>query len=153
MRRLLTFVAIGLVLAAGAAGCQTIRSKIGLATTIKNPDPGTPEKVLQDVLKAASNPNEEEGWVQFTGLLHTEEVSLPGLLSGWRSMKYPAIRKKASYFITDQATASYDLMDKREEGRSLMLYVRNSQSDMPTPCKFRQDPAQGNAWKVFNSCF
>lgn len=141
---------VAVALAAG--GCQRLKTKLGIGEKITNPDPGSPEKVLQDVLKAAKNPDEEEGWQMFVQLLHSEEVALPSTLNDWRTMRYPAIRRKVDYFLQDKIAYTYTLMDRREEGRSLSLYIENTASDTPTPCRFRQDPAQGNAWKIFNNC-
>jgi hypothetical protein len=149
MRRLALVLAV--VVAAGI-GCQKLKVKLGLGDLITNPEPGTPEKVLQDVLKAAREPDEERGWEQFTNLLHGEETT-PASLQAWREMKYPAIRKKVDALLKDRAAATFKVMDRREEGRSIQLYLDNSQSDVPTPCRLRQDPARSNAWRVFGACF
>jgi hypothetical protein len=133
--------------------CQQIKLKLGLGDKIVNPPPGSPEKVVQEVLKSALQGDPEAGWEAFSVLLHSDEQQSPAALNDWRTMRFPAIRKKVSYLVEDKASATYTLMDKREEGQSLILYVKNSQSDMPTPCKLRKDPQNGNAWRVFNACF
>ena len=53
----------------------------------------------------------------------------------------------------DRSALIYKLMDKREEGKDLKVFVQNSQSDMPSPCTLRLDPERGNSWRVFGSCF
>ena len=55
--------------------------------------------------------------------------------------------------LVDKAAVTFKVMDRREEGKSLVLLVANSGSDMPTPCRLQPDPAQGGAWRIFNSCF
>jgi len=142
-----------LLLAASLFSCQQIKMKLGLGEKIANPPPGSPEKVIQEVLKSALQDDPEVGWEAFSVLLHSEELESPAALNDWRTMRFPAIRKKASYLVIDKASATYILMQKKEEGPSLILYVKNSQSDMPTPCKLRKDPQNGNAWRVFNACF
>jgi len=142
-----------LLVFAFTVGCQKVKSKLGIGDTITKPDPGTPEKLIQDVLSAATASDEEEGWERFYPLLHTDEVDSPGAMNDWRSSKFPTIRRKADYLLSDRSALIFDVMDRREEGKSLKIYVKNSQSDSPTPCKLRQDPLQGNAWRVFNSCF
>lgn len=152
-RLLLAAVLVALVAVAGAAGCQKIRSKIGMGTTISSPDPGTPEKVIQDVLKAARMSDEADGWVAFSMLLHSQESSSPAAMNEWQTMRFPTMRRKVDFLLVDKAALVYKLMDKREEGKELKVYVNNSQSDMPTPCTLRRDPEQNNAWRVFNACF
>ncbi|NOZ01511.1 MAG: hypothetical protein GXP54_06430 [Deltaproteobacteria bacterium] len=142
-----------LVLAASTAGCQKVKTKLGIGDDITRPAPGTPEKVIQDVLKAAINADEEAGWEGFYPLLHTDEADSPAAMNNWRTIKFPAIRRKAAYLLTDKSSFEFTVMDRREDGRSLTIFVKNSKSDSPTPCKLRQDPDKGNAWMVFNSCF
>jgi hypothetical protein len=144
---LLAMLALVLALAA----CQKIKTKLGIGDTITDPAPGTPEKVVQDVLRAARNGDEEAGWEQFQKLLHPEEVELQSSLSNWRQFKYRGIRKKVNLLVQDPATMTFKVMDRREEGASLVVMVENSGSDMPTPCRLKTD-AKGQ-WKVFNSCF
>lgn len=146
-------VAVWSTLALSVAACQMVKMKLGIGAKVTNPEPGTPEATVQDVLRAASNPDEEKGWEHFATLLHSAEIDSPVAMTDWRNLKFPAIRKKVSYLVEDPASMAYVVMDRREEPPSLSLFVKNSQSDLPTPCKLRQDPAAGNAWRVFNSCF
>ena len=135
------------------AGCQKIKTKIGIGETISNPEAGTPEKVIQDVLKAARMSDDNDGWQAFSTLLHSQETSSPAAMNKWQTMVYPTMRRKADFLLVDKSALIYKLMDKREEGKDVKVYVENSQSDMPTPCTLRRDPEQGNAWRVFNACF
>ncbi|MBM4387430.1 MAG: hypothetical protein FJ088_06790 [Deltaproteobacteria bacterium] len=131
-------------------GCRKVKTKIGLGELVEYPNEGTPEKVIQEVLKSAAMP-EEEGWQKFTTLLHSEE-KLPTLLNNWRQFSYREIRKKADYFIKDKAMFSFKIKDEKSEGESLKIYIENSMSDVPTPCTLRKDKSEGDAWKVFGSC-
>lgn len=133
--------------------CKKLKMKLGIGYLIENPAAGTPEKVLQDVLRAISIENVESSWEEFVPLLHSSEKELPSSISNWRQFKFVSMRKKVDYLIIDKSKYSYKLLDSREEGESLILFVENKMSDMPTPCRFRLDPLQGNQWKIFNSCF
>ncbi len=152
-RLLLVAALLASVAVAGVAGCQKIKSRLGIAETVSNPEPGTPEKVIQDVLKAAAMADEADGWEAFSSLLHSEETSSPAAMNEWQTMRFPTIRRKVGYLLEDRSAAIYKLMDKREDGRNVKVFVKNSQSEMPTPCTLRQDPEAGNAWRVFNACF
>lgn len=140
-----------IVLAMALGGCQRVKSKLGIGDTITDPEPGSPEKVVQEVLRAARNGDEEAGWEQFQPLLHPEETELQSSLNNWREFKYRGIRKKVNLLLKDPATMTFEVMDRREEGKTLVVMVENSGSDLPTPCRLKPD-AQGR-WKVFNSCF
>ena len=88
LRLLLVLVLLALV----APGCRSIKAKLGIGELVTNPDSGSPEKLVQDVLRAAKAP-EEAGWESFAVLLHSEETTSPVALQTWREMKWPAIRK------------------------------------------------------------
>lgn len=152
MKRMARWLVLVLVLASGT-GCQSLKNRLGIGVTVSNPDAGTPEKVLQDVLKAATMPDDQEAWIAFAELLHSEELASPAAMNEWETMRFPALRRKARYLLKDASALTYVVMEKRTEGNNLKVFVQNSQSDMATPCSLRRDPARNNAWKVFNACF
>jgi len=154
-RRTLFIVAIVTLAVASAAGCQKVKTRLGIADTITNPDPGTPEKTIQDVLRVAKIADEEDAWQKFVPLLHSSEAESPASLSSWREFKFRAIRKKADYLITDKNTFSYKVIDRRDDidGKTRRIFVVNAQSDMPTPCKLERDPKANDYWKLTGSCF
>lgn len=134
-------------------GCRMVKMKLGLGEPITNPDPGTPERVVQDVLRAASNPDPEAGWAAFEGLLHSDEITSNRAIQEWRQTKFDTIRRKAGSLVEDPATHSYRMMDYREESGGVQIFVKNKSSDVPTPCRLKPDPAVRGAWRVFNACF
>lgn len=150
--RVLTALALALALVA-AAGCQKMKSKLGIGEVVTAPDSGSPEKVIQDVLKAGRMADDADGWIAFAGLLHSEETSSPAGMNEWQTLRFPALRRKIDYLLLDKAALTYKMMEKREEGQNVKVFVANSQSDTPTPCTLRRDPAQNNAWRVYNGCF
>lgn len=141
------------ILVASVMGCQTLKNRLGIGVTISNPDVGTPEKVIQEVLRAATMPDDQESWIAFAELLHSEEIASPAAMNEWETMRFPALRRKAQYLLKDASALTYVLMEKRTEGPNLKIFVQNSQSDMATPCTLRRDPSRSNAWRVFNACF
>jgi len=153
MKRTTAVLALTLMVVVVGTGCQSLKNRLGIGVTISNPDAGTPEKVIQDVLKAATMPDPQDSWLAFSSLVHSEEVASPAAMNEWETMRFPALRRKAPYLLKDASALTYVLMEKRTEGPNLKVFVQNSQSDMPTPCTLRRDPAQGNAWRVFNACF
>lgn len=146
-------ILLATAMALSFSACQKVKLKLGIGDKITSAEPGTPEAVVQEVLKAALNPDEQAGWEHFSKLLHSSELDSPVAVNDWRNTKFPSIRRKAQYLVDDKTSFAYTIMDRREEPPSLMVFVKNSQSDLPTPCKLRQDPAAGNAWRVFNACF
>ena len=152
MRKVAPWLALAMVVSL-ESGCQALKNRLGIGVTVSNPDAGTPEKVVQDVLKAAMMPDEQESWIAFAELLHSDEVASPAAMNEWETMRFPAIRRKARYLLKDPSALPYVVMEKRTEGQNLKVFVQNSQSDMATPCGLRRDPARGNAWRVFNACF
>ena len=134
-------------------GCRTVKLMAGLGELVTQPDPGTPEHVVQEVLKAASNPDRETGWGAFEALLHSEEAGSQRALQEWRDTKFDTIRRKASTLVQDQTSFAYRMMDLRKEGETVQVFVKNSASDMPSPCRLKPDPAVRGAWRVFNACF
>ena len=147
-------IALAVALALGSGtGCQALKNRLGIGVTVSNPDAGTPEQVLQELLKAAMMPDEQESWIAFSALLHSDEVASPAAMNEWETMRFPSIRRKAANLLKDASALTYVVMEKRTEGQNLKIFVQNSQSDMPTPCTLRRDPSRGNAWRVFNSCF
>jgi hypothetical protein len=138
---------------AATPGCQKIKTTLGLGETVSDPAPGSPEALIQSVLKTARMNDEAEGWEAFVDLLHSQETASPAAMNQWQTMRFPTIRRKVDLLLVDRSALIYKLMDKREEGKDLKVFVQNSQSDMPSPCTLRLDPERGNSWRVFGSCF
>jgi hypothetical protein len=144
----------GLLATVAAAGaCQKVRTKLGIGDMVTSPAPGTPDKVIQDVLAAAANSDEEAGWMSFIRQLHSDETESPAAMSTWRSMKFNTIRRKVELLLVDKSAITFKVMDRRAEGDAITIFVKNSASDVPTPCQLKRDKARNNAWKVANTCF
>lgn len=137
---------VGLALTTGA--CRTIKNKLGIAETVTDPAEGTPEKVIQDVLKAGLEKDADTGWRMFAKLLHSDQRT-PAALEQWRSFNYQALRKKVELFVKDREQVSYGIerVDEELDG-SLTFFLTNSKSDMPTPCNVVKDEKQNGEWRV-----
>lgn len=145
-RLLVLLVLIALVVP--ASGCNWTRLKLGLGYEISDTEAGTPERIIQDALKAARDANPKKGWSMFMAMLHTNQKNV-GSLKSWEGMKFRDFRKKVTHYITDPATTSFKLMNvKEDDNGGISLYIQNDKSDMPTPCTVVRDPDDGNQWRI-----
>ena len=132
--------------------CRMIKLKLGIGYTVENPDPDSPEAVMQNVLKALTIRDPQKSWSRFLPLLHTHEHG-GGYINTWRKMKFKHMRNVVNYYILDPSTYSFKVK-RVQEGLedTLILYIASKKTDIPTPCKFKRDPHNGNAWRVYSSC-
>ena len=148
MTRTSRLVLVGLLALLALPGCQFLRLKLGFGYTVDVAAPDTPERVLQDALKAALEPDAEKGWLEFLKLLHTEQKD-KGSLEAWKSLKFREMRKKATNYITNVATSGFTVKRIREEDDGNVSYfLLSPKTDMPTPCTVKPDPEQSNAWRI-----
>ena len=139
---------IALLILLTLPGCQLVKLKLGIGYDVAVAAPGSPERVLQDALKAALEPDAEKGWVEFLKLLHTEQKD-KGSLEAWKSLKFREMRKKATNYITNVATSGFTVKRIREEDDGNVSYfLLSPKTDMPTPCTVKPDPEQSNAWRI-----
>lgn len=144
--RWIILIVAALALSAGA--CRTIKNKLGISETVTDPAEGTPERVIQDVLRSGLEKDQETGWKMFAKLLHSDQRT-PAALQQWKSLNYPAFRKKVELFVKDRETVSYAIERVDEEGDgSLTFFLTNAKSDMPTPCNLIQDKQANDQWRV-----
>ena len=81
-------------------------------------------------------------------VLHSGNKTVKALRD-WRGMKFPASRRKAHLFVSDEALVHFRIMrvDTPQED-AIRLFVFNAKS-LPTPCELRRDPEADNAWRVW----
>ena len=107
---------------------------------------------MQQVLKALTIRDVQRSWSRFLPLLHSHEHGT-GFINTWRTMKFKHMRKVVRYYILDPSKYSFKVKRVRKGLEdTLILYLASPKTDIPTPCKFRRDPAHGNAWRVYSSC-
>jgi len=144
--RWIVLLVVAVALAAGA--CRTIKNKLGISETVTNPGEGTPERVVQDVLRAGLEKDAETGWKMFAKLLHSDQRT-PAALQQWKAFNYPALRKKVELFVKDREAVSFGIerVDEEDDG-SMTFFLTNSKSDMPTPCNVIKDKEANDEWRV-----
>lgn len=127
---------------------QEEESEQGEGRLITTPSPETPEGVIQSVLRASLTADEEMGWDMLLSVLHSGNKTAKALRD-WRGMKFPASRRKAHLFVSDEALVHFRIMriDTPQED-AIRLFVFNAES-LPTPCELRRDPEANNAWRVW----
>ncbi len=132
--------------------CRALKLKLGLGYTVENPKPGTPEAVMQQVLKVLTIRDPQRSWSSFLPLLHSHEHGT-GYINTWKRMKFDHMRKVVRYYILDPSKMSFKVKRVRKGLEdTLILYLASKMTDIPTPCKFKRDPNHGNAWRVYSSC-
>lgn len=147
-RHRLLFVTTVIALALSFGACRAIKNKLGLSETVEDPAENTPERVVQDVLRAGVEKDLETGWKMFAKLLHSEQRTT-GSLQQWKAFKYSSLRKKVELYIKDREKMSYAIerVDDEPDG-SVTIFITNSKSDMPTPCTVLRDEKANNEWRV-----
>ncbi len=150
------------------AGCQKIQKMLP-ATTVDTPDKESPEWVVQQVLKAAMDPNEPRAWAAYRQFLHPKGASTPRALAGWRSNNFPTLRRKWDLFVVNDdgdhcrgaATKcdptktkphyKKDYDAEYNDGRGLKIFVVNKGNpDYPTPCNLLK--TNDGKWRVHMGC-
>lgn len=143
-----------ILLLAGLAlsSCRAIKLKLGIGYTVESPVPGTPEAVMQKVLKVLTMRDASRSWARFLPLLHSHERNT-GFINTWKTMKFGSMRRIAKNYVLDPSKYSFKVKRVKElPGGILVLYLESTRTDIPTPCKFKRDKKHGNAWRVFSSC-
>jgi hypothetical protein len=130
-------------------GVKPLGTHVLPGMVVRDTLPRTPERAIQDVLRAALEPDEEKGWEMFKALLHTDEL-LPNALITRRSMNFAASRRKVHLFLVEKAEVPvFKVARILDEGNdSLRFFVHNPES-MPTPCVARIDRnLNPPAWRI-----
>jgi hypothetical protein len=165
MNRLLAFALAGLLISSAFVftGCQAVKKKLGITTTIDNPEKGTPEYVVYKVIEAAIKAKSDEmaGWRLYKKQLHPAEVKA-GLqsLKTWRQFRFTTLTRKVHLFTKAEDNGSnvkdsspvYESAYKEvsENEKRVKVFVANEGNpDQPTPCKLERT-AEG--WGVVDGC-
>ena len=150
MRRTATPIAVLAVLALALTlgACQFLKEKVGIHTTISDPERGSAEAVLQDMLRAGLEKSQEKGWTRYKKLLHSD-LKHAGSLKHLRENNYPSFRRKAKYYVTDEATVSFEIVriDERSDDKRT-FYLYSTKTPDPTPCTLQKDPKSRDQWKI-----
>lgn len=143
-------------------GCQWAKEKIGIKEEVSNPESGSPEQVIFDVIKGAimyRQGKEEEGWALYSKYLHPDEKN-PQRLKSWKQNNFLATVRKVHLFTKAQDTKesvkdsdpTFEIARREEsgEGKKLKVFVVNEGNDeSPTPCKL---VLTGDGWRIRDTC-
>ena len=167
--RLLSIVAASFVIAVvtvASPGCEKVKKMLP-ASTIDSPEPESPEWVVQQVLAAAMDPDENAAWARYRQLLHPKETITTKRLMSWRQNNLNTLRRKWDLFVVngdgdacrkakcDRKAAKpvykkqYDEEYNRGEGLKVFV-VNGGNPDNPTPCNLLR--TKEGKWRIHNGC-
>jgi len=130
-------------------GTSPLPTQIAAGDIVRTTKERTPEHMIQQVLVAALEPDEEKGWQLFKSLLHTDELHPNGLITR-RSMNFAASRRKVHLFIADKGDLPVFKVSRiLDEGDGTLRFFVHNPESMPTPCTARVDAnLTPPAWRV-----
>jgi len=130
-------------------GTSPLPTQVAPGDIVRTTKPRTPEHMIQQVLAAALEPDEEKGWQLFKSLLHTDELHPNGLITR-RSMNFAASRRKVHLFIADKGDLPVFKVSRiLDEGDGTLRFFVHNPESMPTPCTARVDAnLTPPAWRV-----
>ena len=109
---------------------------------------GSPEWVVQQVLISAMTADADAGWKIIEPLMHSMHRTPNGMAS-YRSLNYPASRRKVHLFLEDDTKPHYRVARvETKEADVMKIFVFNERS-MPTPCAVKKDTEAGGAWRIY----
>ena len=161
MKRSLSILIAGLFLLStlSLSGCQMVRKKLGITTTVSNPEEGSPQAVVHAVMEAAMLDDADKGFRKIKKLFHHKISSSKGDVKNWKSLYWPKnTRKKVrkGLFFEDDKVVSWRFAYTEGEGTStvpLQLFVYNEGNpDLPTPCTLARDSKASDEWRIAGQC-
>jgi|GEM_PF-2934472 len=151
MRPSLRILFVLLLIGFSVSGCKQLRKLIP-ATEIDNPAEGTREWLVLKTIEAAKIKEEAASYAALRPLLHSDVIGSSSSENSFRSMNYPAFRRKVNIFTKDDSKANY-LLDYEQEDMDdfeYRIFVVNETSDLPSPFRLRRDPTVKNEWRIAN---
>jgi hypothetical protein len=147
LRILLLLLFVGLT----ASACKDLK-KLLPATTVDNPTEGTREWLVYKALEAGMIMDEAESWKALRPLLHSDVLAMSSSENSFRTMNFPAFRRKVDLLTPEPGKATYTLDYDQEDTPDLewRLFVVNKMSDMPSPFRIRRDKNANNDWRIVN---
>jgi hypothetical protein len=151
MKPALRILLLLLLIGVSSAGCKQIK-KLLPATEVDNPAEGTREWLVYKAIEAAMIKEEAASYAAIRPLLHTDVVAMSSSENSFRTMNYPAFRRKVTTFTPDPSKPTYLLDYDQEDADDFeyRLFVVNKTSDMPSPFRLRRDPNANNEWRIAN---
>lgn len=160
MKLTTVFTAVLLIAFLTLNGCGTFKEKLGITTEVTQPEEGTPEYVVFQVIKAAikAKKDEKAGWQDFVKQLHPEERANLVQKKTWREFRFTALVRKVHLFTMAEddaksvSEAAFEIVRVQEVGNGniVKVFVKNEGNpESPTPCKLEKTE---NGWGVIDTC-
>ncbi len=131
------------------SGCDTIdKARMRLfGVHVCAPEDESAEWVIAQALRAASDPDEERGWLAFQKVLHSSERT-PAALRAWQEGSWSRMRRQAHLYLDE--SKCFQLVDFREmQGEvGYDYFVANRERELPTPCSVYLDANNNNLWRI-----
>ncbi|MCB9728197.1 MAG: hypothetical protein H6744_09855 [Deltaproteobacteria bacterium] len=134
------------------SGCEMVRKKLACnwTDTITQAEPGTPEWPVQQIIMGAMNPNEEAGWEQYRGAMHSSEIESRGAETMLRQLNYPKTRRLVPLYLADDTVPVFEVCYEETLADGVLnVFVKNEKSETPTPCRLKRDPKANGAWRAY----
>ena len=152
-RRHLLILALAGLLAIGFAGasCQKIKHAVGISTTVKEAEEGTPEGTIHHAMTAALDSDAERGWRAFRKLLHTDEHNAIALRD-WETLRFKRMRDQVHLYVTDKDPVTFEVtnIEERDNGAMKVFVYNSGNPENATPCHLKIDEKQGGRWRITN---
>lgn len=157
MKRSIVLFSLVFAVVALFAGCKQI-SRMMPASTIDNPEKGSPEWLVYKTIEAGLADDIEEGWAMLRPMLHSKVTALRSSEQNFLNFNFAGFRRKVTYFTAGEKGTPEDKkpvykLDYTEEDNPDIehrLFVVNEMSDMPSPFRILRDPAANNEWRIKN---
>jgi hypothetical protein len=144
-------------LALSLGGCEALQETADKArmklfgVTVTDPEPGSAEWVLKEVVESALDKDEERGWERFQVVLHSEERT-PNALRSWYDHAWKRMRRQMPDYVNEDR--SFKIVDFKKmllnKGglAGYEFFIESHKKEMPTPCSIYIDEAAGGEWRV-----
>jgi hypothetical protein len=128
------------------------RERLISGQQIASPSESEPEGVLLRLLVAAGDANAERGFAVASSVMHTSVTRDARKLETLRRYNFEVLRRRAFAYLQDtDGRPSYRLMEKREESDgSVRLFVKATDSDIPTPFRISRDASADGEWRLLS---
>ena len=135
----------------GATGCEMCQKYLP-AAEIDNPEEGSPEYVVRQLIIAAMEKDTSKGWPKFRAYLHSSQLESPASESTWRKMNFEAFHRSVHLLLEDPSKPIFkrDYTETLDD-RRIKLFVVNKGSEMPKPFLLVKDPQANDEWRLKGS--
>jgi len=153
------FLAMAVTVVVSMSGCQMVRKKFGITTTVTDPNADEPEGLIQKVMEAAMIDDADKGFRKMKKLFHHKITSSLADVKNWKQLYWPKnTRKKVrkGLYFEDDSEVVWKLAYMEGEGTKtdpLKVFVYSEGNpELPTPCTMARDSEADDEWRVSGQC-